>query len=67
MSKYHEYLVTSRDYLKKGEFRVMICDYLNESCDETVEKHGEVWKESHLMDYLRIGQDQLPQGIAQVC
>ena len=53
--KYHEYLVTSRDYSKKGKCLVMICNYLNESFDETVEKHREVWKESNLMDYLRIG------------
>jgi hypothetical protein len=38
----------------------MIRDYLNESFDETVEKHGEVCKESHLMDYLSIGRDQFP-------
>ncbi len=54
-SKYHEYLVTSRDYSRKGKCHVIIRNYLNESFDETVEKHGEVCKESHLMDYLSIG------------
>jgi len=43
--KYHKYLVTYRDYLKKGECCVIMCDYLNETLDETVEKHGEVWTE----------------------
>ena len=43
--KYHEYLVTSRDYLKKGECQLIMWDYLNETFDETAEKHGEVWIE----------------------
>ncbi len=48
-SKYHEYLVTSRDYLRKGKCHVIIRNYLNESFDETVEKHGESpspWKQN---------------------
>jgi hypothetical protein len=38
----------------------MICDYINKFFDETVEKHKEIWRESHLMDYLDIGQDHFP-------
>ena len=43
--KYHKYLVASLDYSKKGECRVTICNYLNETFDETMEKHSEVWIE----------------------
>jgi hypothetical protein len=59
-SKHHEYLVKSREYSNKGKCRVMICDYINKSFVETVEKHGEEWRESHLMDYLNIGRDRFP-------
>ncbi len=53
-------MVTSREYLKKGKCPVKICNYINKSFDETVEKHREEWRESHLMDYLSIGRDQFP-------
>ena len=43
--KYHKYLVTSRDYSKKGECSVIMCNYLNETFDETVKKHRVVWIE----------------------
>jgi len=43
--KYHEYLVTSLDLLNKGECCVTMCNYLNKTFDETVEKHGKVWIE----------------------
>jgi hypothetical protein len=59
-SKHHNYLVTTREYSEKNKCRVMICDYINKSFVETVEKHGEEWRESHLMDYLNIGRDQFP-------
>ncbi len=39
---------------------MMIWEYINKSFVETVEKHGEEWRESHLMDYLNIGQDRFP-------
>jgi hypothetical protein len=54
-SKHHKYLVASCEYSKKGKCCVMVCDYINKSFVETVEKHGEEWRESHLMDYLNIG------------
>jgi hypothetical protein len=54
-SKYHEYLGTSRQYSKKGKCRVKICNYINKSFDKTAEKHGEEWRQSHLMDYSNIG------------
>ena len=59
-SKHHEYLAKSREYSKKGKCRVMTCDYVNKSFVETVEKHVEKWRESHLMDYLNIGRDRFP-------
>jgi hypothetical protein len=59
-SKHHEYLAKSREYSKKGKCRVMTCDYVNKSFVETVEKHGEEWRESHLMDYLNIGRVRFP-------
>ena len=31
--KYHKYLVTSLDYSKKGECRVIMCNYLSETFD----------------------------------
>ena len=33
VSKYHKYLVTSREYSKEGKFCVMICDYIFMSFD----------------------------------
>ena len=41
--KYHKYLVTSLDYSNKGECCVTMCNHLNDTFDETVVKHGEIW------------------------